>query len=85
MGPQTASGTSDNVTRCRMLAESHDGGITFGSYREIAQLPDSGCKGSLVRWEAGGAVLASSPDNGGCAAGCDVFCDYKGSGKPIDA
>ena len=67
-----------------MSLRTGDGGLTWGSERQLAALPDSGCQGALTRWEAGKAILATSPDNGGCRAGCKEFCDWKGSGHAID-
>ena len=83
VGPQPATGTSGNVTACRTVAFSTNGGATYGETKQLAALPDSGCKGSLAEWPAGGAIIASSPDNGGCRAGCKEFCDWHGTGRAI--
>ena len=82
VGPQPATGTSGNVTACRTVAFS-TGGESYGETKQLAALPDSGCKGSLAEWPAGGAIIASSPDNGGCRAGCKEFCDWHGTGRAI--
>jgi hypothetical protein len=81
-GPHSSKG---NVTSCRMVAESFDGGDSFNNVHQLADLPDPGTQGALTQWPAGRGIIASSPNNGGCRAGCNEYCNWHGSGKAIDA
>jgi hypothetical protein len=73
-----------NVTRCWRQADSTDNGILLDNFRDLASLPNMGCKDGLTQWTEGRAIqLATSPD-GGCAPGCHVWCNYHGPGHTID-
>ena len=39
VGPHSAADATSNVTTCRRLAESTDGGRSFGNYRDLAAIP----------------------------------------------